>query len=71
MRHYCFVGDDQDILGVWVADDEIAAARLQLNLELMYPDCETVVRKSSSYESLKQDLGHLEWGDLEPDILSV
>jgi len=71
LLHYCFVGERRDVLGVWVAGDEISAARLQLHLELSYPDCETIVHRSSSFESLKESLSDWCFGDLEPDHATV
>ena len=66
-RHFVFVGDKRDVLGVWVVEDSVQATRLQLQLELMYPDCETVVKSAEDFESFKARCSDYEFGDLEPD----
>ena len=70
MRHFLFVGDQREVLGVWVVDDEVSATRLQLNLALMYPDCETVVDNAADFESFKAGYADYEFGSLEPDPFS-
>jgi hypothetical protein len=67
MRHFLFVGDKREVLGVWTVDDQVAATRLQLKLGLMYPDCETVLDQAADYESLKAGHADYEFGGLEPD----
>ena len=67
MRSFLFVGDKREVLGVWVVDDEKVARKLRLKLELTYPDCQTIVRRSADYETLKADHDEFEFGSLEPD----
>ena len=62
-----FVGDQREVLGVWVADDHITATKQQLQLTLTYPDCETIAEDADDYETLKEGYADYEFGDLEPD----
>lgn len=71
MKHFLFVGDNREVLGVWEVDDEVQATRLQLNLSLMYPDCETIVDNAADYESFKRGYAEYEFGNLEPDHYRV
>ena len=66
MRHFLFVGDKREVLGVWVADDALAGRRLRLELELKYPDCETYVDEARDYESFKAGFADYEFGEIEP-----
>ena len=56
MRHYLLVGDQKEVLGVWMADCEMSASRLKLELELKYPDCETLKHDAQDFESFKSDI---------------
>lgn len=67
MRHYLFVGDARDVLGVWEVDDEVSATRLSLQLALMYPGCRTFVDQSSDFESFKRGYADFDFDGLEPD----
>jgi hypothetical protein len=67
MRHYLFVGDRREVLGVWEAKDEMAATRLRLQLALMYPDCETITDHAHDFESFKAGYRDYDFGGLQPD----
>lgn len=69
MRHFLFVNDQdaREVLGVWEVPDDLSAARLRLQLSLMYPDCRTVSDLASDYESLKGDYYQYDFGALEPE----
>lgn len=66
MQHYVFLGENRSVLGVWVARDARDAVRLQLELSLTYPDCETLVRPARDYESLKAGHQDYDFAGLEP-----
>ena len=66
MRHFVFVGDQREVLGVWVADDIVAATRLRLELELTYPDCVMRGSDADDYETFKASHTEYEFGDIEP-----
>ena len=66
MRHYMFVGDAGEVLGVWVVPTAVAATRLRLELALKYPDCETVADGAADFESFKAVHDQYEFGDIEP-----
>lgn len=68
MRHYLFVGDARDVLGVWEVEDEVSAARLSLQLSLMYPGCKTVADHAVDFESFKQGYADYDFDGLEPDL---
>ena len=68
MKHYLLVGDQKEVLGVWMVDGEMSASRLKLELELKYPDCETLERDAQDYESFKSNID--ESYDLD-DILPI
>lgn len=67
MRHYLFVGDSRDVLGVWEVDDEVSATRLSLQLALMYPGCKTVADHAADFETFKQGYSDYDFDGLEPD----
>ena len=56
MRHYLLVGDRKEVLGVWTAETEMSASRLKLELELKYPDCETLRQDANDFESFKSNV---------------
>jgi hypothetical protein len=68
MKNFLFVGDKREVLGVWMVDDRNVAKKLHLKLQLMYPNCQTVVDQSTDYESLKEGYSEFEFGNLEPDL---
>lgn len=67
MRHYLFVGDARDVLGVWEVDDEVSATRLSLQLSLMYPGCRTITDHATDFESFKRGYADYDFDGLEPD----
>lgn len=67
MRHYLFVGESGDVLGVWEADDELEATKLSLQLALMYPGCKTVADHATDFESFKKGYADYNFDGLEPD----
>lgn len=67
MRHYLFVGDAQDVLGVWEVEDELAATRLSLQLALMYPGCKMIADHATDFESFKRGYADYDFDGLEPD----
>jgi hypothetical protein len=67
MRHYLFVGESRDVLGVWEVEDELAATRLSLQLALMYPGCKTFADYAPDFESFKQGYSDFNFDGLEPD----
>jgi hypothetical protein len=67
MRHYLFVGDRREVLGVWEVDDEEAATRLSLQLSLMYPGCKTVTEAATDFETFKKGHADYDFDGLEPD----
>lgn len=79
MLNFVFVGDPggssalarpREVIGVWVLESEAAAQRMLLSLSLTYPDCATILQKTSDYESLKASRrGEYEFGSLEPDVV--
>lgn len=73
MRRFLFVNDRgaQEVLGVWEVPDDLSAARLRLQLSLMYPDCRTVSDVASDFESLKGDYGQFDFGSLEPERIRL
>ena len=67
MRHYLLVGDRKEVLGVWRVDSEMSASKLKLELELKYPDCETLKQDAQDYESFKSTVEeNYEFGDIIP-----
>ena len=66
MRQYLLVQDNEEVLGVWVAENIVSATRLKLELALKYPGCETVSSDATSYDEFKQVYGGYEFGDLQP-----
>jgi hypothetical protein len=67
MRHYLFVGESRDVLGVWEVEDELAATKLSLQLALMYPGCKTVSEPAADFESFKKGYAEYDFDGLEPD----
>jgi hypothetical protein len=67
MRHYLFVGDRREVLGVWEVEDELAATKLSLQLSLMYPGCRTIAEAAPDFESFKQGYAEYDFDGLEPD----
>jgi hypothetical protein len=67
MRHYLFVGESREVLGVWEAEDEVSATRLSLQLSLMYPGCKTVEETAEDFETFKQEHAEYNFDGLEPD----
>lgn len=53
MRHYVLVGEERDVLGVWEAPDEVAAARIRLQVSLSFPGCRTEAHEADSFEAVK------------------
>jgi hypothetical protein len=73
MKHYLFVGEREarDVLGVWEVGDDLSAARLRLQLSLMYPDCKAVADVARDYETLKQEHETYDFGTLEPEPIRL
>jgi hypothetical protein len=67
MRHYLLLGDERQVLGVWEAADDVAAARFVLKLSLSYPDCTTVIERARDFESFKAVHGDLDFDGIEPE----
>jgi hypothetical protein len=67
MRHFVLVGDADEVLGVWEAQDEVSADRLRLRLSLTYPGCKTHVRQATDFESLKSMLKGVDLVGMEPE----
>jgi hypothetical protein len=67
MRHYLFVGDRHEVLGVWEVEDEISATKLSLKLSLMYPGCSTFFDLATDFESFKRGFADFNFDGLEPD----
>lgn len=53
MRHYVLVGEERDVLGVWEASDEVAAARIRLQVSLSFPGCRTEAHEAENFEAVK------------------
>ncbi|MBK6685792.1 MAG: hypothetical protein IPG45_15075 [Deltaproteobacteria bacterium] len=71
MRHYLLLGDERQVLGVWEAPDDVAAARFVLKLSLAYPECTTVVDRASDFESFKAGHGDFDFDGIEPEPVSM
>ncbi len=67
MRHYLFVGDQHEVLGVWEVEDELSATKLSLKLSLMYPGCTTVQDHAADFETFKRGYADFNFDGLEPD----
>jgi hypothetical protein len=67
MRHYLFVGDRHEVLGVWEVEDELSATKLSLKLSLMYPGCSTFFEHATDFESFKRGFADFNFDGLEPD----
>jgi len=66
MQHYLLVGDEREVLGVWTADTEMSATRLKLELELKYPDCETLEAGAKDFDSFKSTAEQYDFGEIIP-----
>ena len=73
MRHFLFVGErvQSEVLGVWEVGDDLSAARLRLQLSLMYPGCRTVSDLASDFETFKSDYHQYDFGALEPERIEL
>jgi hypothetical protein len=73
MRHFLFVGEHgvSEVLGVWEVRDDLSAARLRLQLSLMYPGCKTVSDLASDYETFKSGYTQYDFGALEPESIEL
>jgi hypothetical protein len=73
MRHFLFVGERAaaEVLGVWEVRDDLSAARLRLQLSLMYPGCRTVSDLASDYETFKTEYEQYDFGALEPERIEL
>ena len=70
MSHFLFVRDQEDVLGVWEASDEVAALKLRLSLELTYPGCRTHVMAAPTFQDVKASLPDCDFGGIEPQTIS-
>jgi hypothetical protein len=73
MRHFLFVGEQEasEVLGVWEVRDDLSAARLRLQLSLMYPECKTVSDLAPDYEAFKSGYTQYDFGALEPERIEL
>ena len=73
MRHFLFVGEQEasEVLGVWEVRDDLSAARLRLQLSLMYPGCKTVSDLASDFEAFKSGYTQYDFGALEPERIEL
>ena len=73
MRHFLFVGEHAatDVLGVWEVTDDLSAARLRLQLSLMYPGCKTVSDLASDFETFKSGYQEYDFGMMEPERIDL
>ena len=51
--------------------DDLSAARLRLQLSLMYPGCKTVSDLASDYEAFKSGYTQYDFGVLEPERIDL
>lgn len=70
MSHFLFVRDEDDVLGVWEASDEVAALKLRLSLELTYPRCRTHVMAAPDFQSVKASVPEVDFEGIEPQPVS-
>lgn len=68
MSHFLFVRDEEEVLGVWEASDEVAALKLRLSLELTYPMCRTHVMAAPSFQAMKASIPDCDFGEMEPEL---
>jgi hypothetical protein len=73
MRHFLFVGETEasEVLGVWEVRDDLSAARLRLQLSLMYPGCRTISDLAPDYEEFKSGYRQYDFGALEPERIEL
>lgn len=67
MSHFLFVRDEDEVLGVWEASDEVAALKMRLSLQLTYPACTTHCLAALSFEDMKAKIAGLDIGAVEPE----
>lgn len=71
MRHYLFLDDAGEVVGVWSADTDIAAAQLSVQLALMYPDCTMIRDRAHDFEAFKAGYMEYDFDGLEPGDLPL
>ncbi|MEL6188515.1 MAG: hypothetical protein AAFU79_28160 [Myxococcota bacterium] len=69
MTHFLFVRDDEDVLGIWEAPDEVAALKLRLSLQLTYPTCTTHLMAAPTFQAAKAKLPECDLDHLEPESI--
>lgn len=67
MTHFLFVRDEEDVLGIWEAPDEVAALKMRLSLQLTYPKCTTHVLVAPKFDANKTHATGLDVGAIEPE----
>ena len=67
MAHFLFVRDEGEVLGVWEANDEVAALKMRLSLQLTYPGCTTHLLAAPNYRAFKAQHPDYDFGAIEPE----
>ncbi|MBX2814140.1 MAG: hypothetical protein KTR25_20190 [Myxococcales bacterium] len=67
MTHFLFVRDEEEVLGVWEAQDGVAALKMKLSLQLTYPRCTTHVLAAPSFPAIQAQTPEVDIGTIEPE----